>query len=251
MNAYLTAVRTAFLRMLRNATSMIVQIGAPLMLIPIIGFSFQWAPITDSYFRGASSVMSFVAIVILIMFQLFGGLHYGIGYVKEDFFKPRKWRLRMLPCHPAVPIFGTVTAGLAVSILQGALMAGLFTLVLDVKLGGFGLILLVFLGLSLFSQFLGVLLLLALRASGPATAVSWIVAYASCALGGLYPLPMEKPVIHFLATYGTPASLAQTALLAGARGAPSSETAPALGALFLISAVLGISVSLLARRRLA
>jgi hypothetical protein len=250
MNRYWICTQIAFLRLLRNPTTIIVGLGVPFILITIIGYSFAGIPGIDAFLRG-TSVMTFIAMVVIIMFQLFNG-GFTLTYMNEAYFTFRKWRMRMLPCHPSVVVFGFLTASLSVSILQGAILAGISTLVLGARFGSFGVALLVFLGLSLFAQILGILMLLCFRSYGTAFAMTWIVAYGSCVLGGMiFRLPVDKPFFHFLTTYGTPASLAQTAILDAARGGSSSEIALCLGALFLISAILGLLVSLLARRRLA
>jgi ABC-2 type transport system permease protein len=186
----------------------------------------------------------------MIMFQLYGA-GYGMSYVKDAFFTPRKWRIRMLPCQPSLIAFGFLTAGIVMSLLQGAALAGFASLVLGVRFGSFGVVLLVFLALSLFAQLLGILLLLGFRSYGSAFTMFWIVAYGSCVLAGMiFPLP-DNHLFRFLGTYGTPASLAQTALLGAARGGPASEIALCIGVLFLGAAVIGLLVSLMARRKLA
>jgi ABC-2 type transport system permease protein len=250
MSRYWIVMRMAFLRLLRNPTTMLVGLGVPLVLIPVLGYSFSGIPGIDVFVKGAS-VMTFMAMTVIIMFQLFSG-SFMMAYVNDAYLTFRKWRMRMLPCQPSVVIFGILAAGLTVSLVQGAALAGLCTLILGARFGNFGVALLVFLGLSLFAQLLGTLMLLGFRSYGPAFAMTWIVAYGSCALGGMiFPLPTHLPVFRFLTTHGTPASLAQSALLAAARGGSSSDIALCLGVLFLASAILGLLISLLARRRLA
>ncbi len=253
MNAYMVSSRMTFLRLLRNPTTVLVQLGVPLILIPILGYSLSslsGIPGADAYLKG-TSVMSFMAMMIIIMFQLFSG-GFMMTYVNEIYFTFRKWRMRMLPCGPHVIVFGVLLAGLTMSLLQGIALTVFSMLVLGVHLGNVGVTLLVFLGLSLFAQLLGILMLLGFRSFGPAFSMTWIVSYGSCALGGMiFPLPVDKPLFHFLTTYGTPASLAQTTLLSSARGGPSSEIAVCLGVLFFISAIFGLLVAFLARRRIS
>lgn len=249
MNRYWTVAQFAFRRMLRDVKLMIPQLGVPFAMIPLAGFSFSWIPANTPFLKGAASPMTFMAMLILILFQLMGG-SYGMSYVKDAYFTPRKWRIRMLPCHPSLVAFGFIAAGLTISVLQGAALAGFASLAYGARLGSFGVVLLVFLGLSLFAQLLGLLLIMGFRSFGPAYAVFWIVAYGSCVLGGLlFPLP-DNPIFRFLTTYGTPASLAQTALLHSARGGSPLEIALCIGVLFLAAAVIGIIASLRARRKL-
>jgi ABC-2 type transport system permease protein len=236
--------------MLRDVQHWIPQLGVPLALIPIAGLSFSWIPAGAPFLKGAASPMAFMALLIIILFQLMGG-GYAMSYAKDAYFSSRKWRIRMLPCRPSLIAFGFITAGLVISFLQGAALAGFTSLALGVRFGSFGVVLLVFLGLSLFAQLLGILMLLGFRSYGPAYAMFWVVAYGSCVLGGMiFPLP-DNPIFSFLGTYGTPASLARTALIEAARGGSAAEITLCIGVLFLCGAVIGLLVSLLARRRLS
>jgi hypothetical protein len=242
--------RITLLRLLRNPTTMLVQLGVPLVLIPVLGYSLAGIPGIDA-FLGKTSVMTFMAIVIITLFQLFSG-GFVMWYVNDAWFTGRRWRMRLLPCGPSPVLFGVLAAGLAVSLAQGAVLAGLSSLVLGARFGHFGVALLVFLGVSLFAQMLAALLLLGLRAYGPAFSMTWLVSYGSCVLAGMiFPLPAGNPVFTFLSTYGTPASLAKTALLGASRGGAAGEVALCLGVLYLACAILGLLVSRLARRRLA
>jgi hypothetical protein len=195
--------------------------------------------------------MTFMTITVVVMFQLFSG-GFMMTYVNEAYFTFRHWRMRMLPCPPSVLVLGSLAAGLAVSVLQGLALAAVATLAFGARLGGIGVVVLTFVGLSLFAQLLATLMLLAFRSYGPAFACMWIVAYGSCVLAGMiFPMPLKGSAAAFISTYCNPAGLAQAALLGSARGGATAEVAACLAALLGASVLLGLLVSAVARRRLA
>jgi ABC-2 type transport system permease protein len=250
MDRYLTAMRMTFIRLLRSPATIIVQLGVPLVLVPILGYSISAIPGIETFVKGASG-MTFMTITVVVMFQLFSG-GFMMTYVNEAYFTFRQWRMRMLPCRPSVVIWGSLAAGLVVSLLQGLALAAVSTLAFGARFGGFGTVILAFLGLSLFAQLLATLMLLAFRSYGPAFACMWIVAYGSCVLAGMvFPLPLKGPAASFISTYCNPAGLAQTALLGSARGGAAAEVTLCLAVLLGSSALLGILLPLVARRRLA
>ncbi len=257
MSEYCASVRTAFLRQLRAPVTFLVGIGVPFILIVILGYSFAGVPGIEEILKGRTSgevpmgnpAMTLMAMIVIVMFQLFSG-GFVMSYMNDAYYTVRKWRMLMLPCRPAVVVSGMLTAGLGVSMLQGAVLAALSTLALGANLGAIGIFLLVFLGLSLFAQLLSIVLLLCLRSYRPAFSISWLVAYGSCAMAGMiFPLPMDKPAVRFMTEYGSPAALAKTALMDSARGGPASEIALCLGVLFLASALLGLLAFILMKRR--
>jgi len=121
-----------------------------------------------------------------------------------------------------------------------------------VRWGGVGVVVLVLAGCTLLSQLVNLAMLLATRAYAAAASVSWMFAWGSAALGGLmFPLPTERPFWHFMVTYGTPYSLAQTAVVSSAVGGSRADVITGIGALFALSALFALLVALLGRRRLA
>ena len=126
-------------------------------------------------------------------------------------------------------------------------------MLLGVRWGSFGVVVLVLLGASLLSQLVNLDLLLATRAYRRAATLSWVFAWGSAALGGLiFPLPTDRPFWHFMVTYGTPYSLAQTAvIIVGDRRGHGADVAMCIGALFALSVPFALVVVLLGRRRLA
>ncbi len=228
---------------------MISLLGVPLLIIPIIGSVFTWIPAGNPYLRGAASIMSFFAVGMVILFQLYGGT-YSMEYVKDIFFSPMKWRIGALPCTPATVVLAILIAGTLVSMVQGTLLILFTRVILGVRWGNLGVAFLTLLGTTLLAQLVYVVILLLVRIPGLAAGLAWMFPWGSAALGGLmFPLPSDSPFFRFMTTYGTPYSLARTAISSG--GASSHQTVLCIGCLFLASALIAGIIALLGRKRLA
>jgi len=248
---FLLVVRFSVLRMLRDLPSLIPQLGVPLLIIPIIGAVFSKILAGSTFLNGAPDAMSFFAVGLVLMFQLFGG-RYTMDYVKDAFLTDRKWRMAAAPCGPWVLAMGILAAGWLASILQGFLLVLFTRVILGVHWGNAGVVTAVIAATALVSQLVNLTLLLLTRNYSLAATVSWFYAYGSAVLGGLiFPLPTHLPFWRFMVDYGTPYSLAQTAVVAAAGGRARIDVAVGIGALLALAAVLSAAVALLGRRRLA
>jgi hypothetical protein len=246
----LLVIRFSVLRMLRDPVSTIILLGLPLPIIPILGAIFSNVPVDSSYLKGAPNMMTFVATGMVVMFQLFSG-RYSMDGTRDSLLSVRKWRIYSAPCAPGIHALGIVAASTTVSILQGLLLVVFTRLALDVRWGNLGVVVLVLLGCALLAQLVNLTLLLATRNYGASATLGWVFAWGSAALGGLiFPLPTARPFWRFMVTYGTPYSLAQTAVI-GSAGAARTDVIVCLGALFSLSALFALIVVLLGRRRLA
>jgi ABC-2 type transport system permease protein len=248
---FLLVVRFSVMRMLRDFPSLIPLLLVPLLIIPILGAVFSKLLAGSSFLNGAPDSMTFFAVGLVIMFQLFGG-RYTMDYVKDAFLTDRKWRMAAAPCRPWSLAMGIMAAGWLASMLQGFLLVLFTRLILGVRWGSPGVVVAVVAATALLSQLVNLALVLLTRNYGLAAAISWFYAYGSCMLGGLIiPLPMNVPFWRFMVDYGTPYSLAQTAVIAAAGGRARTDVAVGIGALLALSALLAALVALLGRRKLA
>ena len=191
MNRTFIVGRYVFLLMVRDIRSLVMLLGLPLILIPILGAAFSWMPADIPYLRGVSSPMSFFAFALLIMFQMYGG-SYSLAYVKNAFLSPMQWRLHSLPCGSGAIVLGVVGAATLVSLCQGMLVIAVSRIALGVRWANVPVLFLILLGVSLLSQLVYLTLLLALRNPSAANSLGWFYAYGCCILGGLiFPLPRE------------------------------------------------------------
>ena len=251
MKRFMVVFRASLLQQLRNVQGMIFLLGMPLFIIPILGAVFAWIPAGTAYLKGAANTATFFAAGMMVFFQLFGG-SLGMTSVKAMFLSPRRWRIHALPSRPTPILLGILGATTLVSIVQGLLLAAFSTILLGAKLGNIGIVLAVLLGIALLAQLVWVTLLLLVRDATAAFVLGWIVSYGSGVLGGIiFPLPTDIPFFRFTVTYGSPFSLAQTALLDASRGGPAGEIALCVGVLFLAAAVFACLTAILGRRKLA
>ena len=251
MSRFLVALRFSLLQQVRNVQGMLFLLGMPLIIIPILGSVFSWIPADTEYLKGAANTATFFAIGMMVLFQLFGA-SLGMTSVRAMFLTPRRWRVHATPCRPAPILLGIIGATTLVSLAQGLLLAAFSRVFLGARFGSLGAVILTLLGIALLSQLIGVVLVLLVRNTTAAFVLGWIVAYGSGVLGGIiFPLPTRVPFFRFTMTYGSPFSLAQTALLDSSRGGPSGEMALCIGVLFIAAAVLALLTAVLGRRRLA
>jgi hypothetical protein len=247
---FLLVIRFSILRMLRDPVSTIILLGLPLPIITILGAIFSNIPADSSYLKGARNMMTFVATGMIVMFQLFSG-RYSMDATRDSLLSVRRWRIIAAPCAPGIHVMGILAASTLVSMLQGFVLVAFTRLALDVRWGSIGVVVLVLLGCSLLAQLVNLALLLATRTYGASATLGWMFAWGSAALGGLiFPLPTARPFWRFMVTWGTPYSLAQTAVINSAGGGFRADVAMCLGALFALSALLAVVVILLGRREL-
>jgi len=222
-----------------------------LVLIPIMGEVFTKIGNWDSYLDGAADPMAFFAIGIIVMFQLFGG-RFSMDGVRDLLLSSRRWRIYAAPCEPGVVAIGVLTAGTLFNLLQGLLLVVFTRVALGVHWGNPGVVLLVLLGTSLLAQLANTLIVLLVRNTGASETLAWVFAWGSAAVGGLIvPLPADVPFWHFMATYGTPYSLAQSAVVASAGGSEGNRGTLCLIILFGLSLLAALFTLLLGRRRIA
>ena len=247
----LLVISYSVLRYLRQPAAMVVMVGIPLVIIPIMGSVFTKIGNWEPYLDGATDTMAFFSIGIVVMFQLFGG-RLSMDGTRESLLSEKRWRIHSAPYAPAIHAMGIVVASMLISVLQGFLLVVFTRAALGVSWGSIAVVFLVLFGTSMLSQLVFVAILLLIRNYGAAATLGWAFAWGSSALGGLmFPLPQDRPFWHFMATYGTPYSLAQTALATSAGGGAWSDVAVCIGLLFLLSALFGLVVALLGKRRLA
>lgn len=243
--------RLSFIRLIRQPASTVVTVGIPLVLIPIMGAVFTKIGSWDSYIDGAANPMAFFAIGIIVMFQLFGG-RFSMDGVRDLLLSSRRWRIYAAPCEPGVVAIGVLAAGTLLNLLQGLLLVVFTRIALGVQWGNPGVILLVLFGTSLLAQLANVLIVLLVRNTGTSATLAWVFAWGSAAAGGLIvPLPSDIPFWHFMATYGTPYSLAQSAMVASASGSEGTTAGLCLAILFGLSLIAALLILLLGRRRIA
>jgi ABC-2 type transport system permease protein len=251
MRAFFVELRFILLRMVRAPVAWIMLFGLPLLLIPILGTAFSGFSGAESYLMGARDFMSFFAIALVFMFQLFSG-GYSLDYIREDLLSPRKWRMHCLPCPVGVLVLAIVATTTLFSLAQGMALVAITRWALGVRWGPVGVVVLAVLACALLSQLVHVAILLAVRSTGAAQAIAWVFAYGSAVLAGvIFPLPDRVAFFRFTTTYGSPVSLARRAVFQSLGGGAPGDVALCIGVLLAAALPFGVAVFLLGRRRLA
>ena len=250
MSRFIVAFRCSFLQLVRNVQGNGLPPGHAAFHHSDSRIGVRLDSRRRSYLKGVDT-STFFAVGMMIFFQLFGG-SYSMTSVKAMFLSPRRWRIRALPCRPTPILLGILGASTLISLAQGFLLVAFSRVFLGARFGNAG------------NHPRG--------APGYRPALTADLGHAPSPgpqrHGGIrsgvdrqlrerrprrhhLSSPEGHPFFRFTATYGTPFSLAQTALLDASRGGPAGEIALCIGILFLAAAMCACLTALLGRRKLA
>ncbi len=249
-NLYWINFRHYLLRLSRDYLSILIFVVLPVVVVYILTFVFSQNTAEETYVSGYSMVSTHIAVGMMLMFQLSGGI-YLLNCLNDDLIKPMKWRLKASPCSTHTLLFSGAAACLMFTVLQGLLVVTFTALLLDAYWGNLWIVVLVIVLISFISQLLNMILFLYVRNVTTAEYISWFLSWTMAALGGLmFPLP-ETIFFRFMKQYGTPFSLAQSAIReSGFLGTSFVNMLISLAALMGITAILAAIVIVLARRKL-
>lgn len=194
--------------------------------------------------------IDYFAVTMIVMTLVFTGI-LTLFRISEDFLKPMGWRLKSTP----VPISNTIAGNIFSNIMIGfgqTVIVLLFTKwVYGAEWGNNWWIILgtLFL-LATFGHLLASTLVLGLRDENAANGVFFLFAMGLPFLAGAFhPSLIGGSIGQFLTTYGTPQSLAQTAIFSSIYGGDNGMIALCMGVLAVLSLILLSCTVLLARRR--
>ncbi|MCM2674891.1 ABC transporter permease [Alkalicoccobacillus plakortidis] len=201
----LPTIKYTGVRMIREYIGMLLLFVLPLVLISI--FHLILGDLQNEGLR----VFDSVAISMVLAFQLFGG-SYPMGYIQEDLFTHRKWRLKSLPINRSLYAFSVMFTGAIFSILQGFAIVLITYFAFGVDWGHFLWALFVISLLSTLSSLVCTLCALVTTNFKVAERLSEVYGIGSIVLAGMFFSLPDNAFFHFMGTYGNPLSLAQTAL---------------------------------------
>lgn len=251
MSLFSVAFRHYLRRMLRDIFSLAIFTILPLIIVAILASVYSQDSSQEVYVQGFNMVTSFLAVWMMLLFQLNGGL-YLLNYLNSDFEQPMKWRLQSVPCAKHIFIFACITACTIFTVAQGLLIAAFTRIFMKAYWGNLLVTLLVIILISLFSQLMCIILFLYVKKISTAETISWFVSWIMVAFSGvMFKLP-DNAFYHFMAKYGTPFSLAKTAITASGFTELSVATVwICLASLFVIVSIFAVIVIFLGRRKLA
>ncbi len=233
-------------RMLRGYLGLLLLLVLPFTLITVLGLVGAEAPAVEH----GLSMMDYIALTMILMFQLFGGA-YALEYLSGDLFADRRWRMLSLPYPPHTHAFAILLASTLFTTAQGLLLLLFTQWVHGVDWGSIPLVLLVLLLISLLSQLVGVAALFATRNNSLAERVTEVYGFGSIALAEVWFSLPDVGLFDLLSTYGNPISLGLNAILAIITGQQVQRAILSVIILLGATALLGLLTALLGRRKLA
>jgi len=194
----------------------------------------------------ATSISTF----ILMAFQFFCGdvLVYNLN---SDFRSPMRWRLYSSPVTNRTFILAIITSSWIYSIIYGVIIIIFSTLIFNVYWGNLVILFSVFLIISVIAQFTGILICLLTKTQKVGSTIMQIICFGMMILSGGFFIPLgDSEFARFLTTYGTPVSLAYTAVLNAHPYLDNiNQSIFNLGILAVIALVMVAIVLVLGRRR--
>jgi len=160
MNQFSLVFKHYFMRTLKDKLGLLTQIVTPFIIISIFTMiNEQWS-IRSGFsvmFNGYNFGATATTIPNLFFFQLFGGM-WILNYLYEDLKEVRRFRLFATPNDRKIFPIAAMLGSWLVSILQGFIIIVGTSILFDVYWGNKFFLLMALLAISLFSQFLFVLI---------------------------------------------------------------------------------------------
>jgi|SRR5690625_100388 len=234
------------------AISLQLQEGVPLSDITD-ALDTAPASIKASSFTAEGKVpeaIDYFAVTMIVMTLVFTGI-LTLVRISEDFLKPMGWRLKSTPVPISITLAGNIMSNIIIGFVQTVIVLLFTKWVYGVDWGSNWWIILgtLFL-LATFGHLLASTLVLGLRDENAANGVFFLFAMGLPFLAGAFhPSLIGGSIGQFLATYGTPQSLAQTTIFSSIYGGDVAMIALCKGILALFSLILLVCTVLLARRR--
>ncbi len=237
-------------RLSRDAFGLLIFVVLPVVIVYILSMVASQNTEEQIYVSGYNMITTHISLGMLLMFQLNGGV-YLLNYLNHDLLRPMKWRLKATPSTTYILVFAGMAACLIFSVFQGILVVVCTALTLDAYWGNLWVTLLVIVIISMISQLINIILFLYIRNLSTAENVSWFISWIMAVLGGLmFSLP-DNAFFRFMKQYGTPFSLAQSAVReSGFLGTSFTNMLVCLAALLGITVFLAVIVIALGRRKL-
>lgn|GEM_PF-4192687 len=209
--------------------------------------------IKASSFTAEGSVpgaMDYFAVTMIVMTLVFTGI-LTLVRLSEDFLKPMGWRLKSTPVPISVTLAGNIISNIAIGFIQTVIVLLFTKWVYGVEWGSnWWIILGTLIVMTTFGHLLASTLVLGLRDENAANGVFFLCAMGLPFLAGTFhPSLIGGSIGQFLTTYGTPQSLAQTAIFSSIYGGDTAMIIQCMGILAILTIILMVCTVLLARRR--
>lgn len=237
-------------RLSRDIFGLLIFIALPVLLVFVLSTVASQNTEEQFIISGYNMLSSQVAIGMMLMFQLNGGI-YLLNYLNQDLIKPMKWRLRVSPVHTYTLVFAATAACLVFTVIQGLFIVIITALFFDAYWGNIGITIMVIIIVSLISQFINFILFFLVRNLSTAEYLSWFISWSMAALGGvMFPLP-DHSFFRFMKQYGTPIALGHN-MIRGSGSLGSSDVNLMFNFVILLSVMilLAFAVIIIGNRKL-
>jgi ABC-2 type transport system permease protein len=194
--------------------------------------------------------IDYFSVTMIVMTLIFSGFN-ALGRIQEDFFSDMKFRFESAPTHMGYLLTGELLGSTCMSYLQSVFVVAFTHFVYGANWGNnWGVVLGTLFLLTLFGQMLAGALALGLKnADAPQAIIGSLAMGLEFLAGGFYTSPIKGSFGKFLLTYGTPNSLAQTAIFGSIYGGSSQIIFMCMFVLAALSLLLLSLTIVFARRR--
>lgn len=197
--------------------------------------------------------MDYYTITMVVMTLIFSGFN-TLGRLQDDFLSEMKSRFQSSPAPIGFILSGEIMGVTLMSFLQMVFVVLFAHFVYGANFGSrYGIVFGTLFIMTMFGQMLAAVLALGLKNANATQAIIQTLGLGLAFLsGGFYTSPIKGSVGRFLATYGTPNALAQTAIFGSIYGGNASIIFACMGILSLLSILLlGLTIGFARRRVLS
>ncbi|MDR2833138.1 MAG: ABC transporter permease [Streptococcaceae bacterium] len=175
-------LQTTLKRLFRDKISYLSMLLLPMAII-IVNIMMVENSQAAQQLGGVAAFAPVIAILIIVMFQYFGGEYMAI-FLEQDFSQARKWRLASLPVSKNNFIFSSIIASVIFSLIQSLLMMIVATFVYDITWGNvfvqFGIMIIT----SILAQFIWMTIYLITLDKKKTSTFGMVFVFATTFMGG-------------------------------------------------------------------
>jgi len=208
------------------------------------------------YFQGYNIEATMITMFVLLMFQAMSGVYAG-EFVFRDFREADRWRLRAAPVSSSTFVIGALAASLIFSMVSAVLVLGITYFAFDIYLGNIAIVLASVFFLSLWAQFVGIIIAFFVKKRGSIDGLTIALSFAMSSLTGTFLIAIPLP--QFVQDFLIPTGVAVNAVMSTnvitevaenwRWGNSMEDSLIALGVLAGMAMLFGIIALIVAKRR--
>ncbi len=224
------------LRIMRDYLGHAILLGLPIFLVSIM--TYINASSTDEWALAGR----YIAIVFILMFQLFGSAFTFEG-LRDDFLTARKDRLKASPVNPSKLVITQIFLATIVTVIQGMVLIGFTMLVFNSEYPNLAFVTLLITLSAFVAQMFGAMMIFIFKNASKAQVGAIIYAILGPILAGMNAELPKSTITPYLERYSTPLALANT----GIQGAFEGHTSDMMIGLISLLVTIAILIALVSR----